>query len=53
MVRRPFEIQVARRETEPLEITVDGKTTKIVFEIVDTKPNKDMIAWNEAGVGQF
>ncbi len=28
MVRGPFETQVARHETEPLDITVEWKTTR-------------------------
>ena len=34
---------MARRETEPLDITVEGKTTQVVFNIADIGPKKDMI----------
>ena len=34
---------MARRETEPLDITVEGKTTQVVFDIADMGPKKDMI----------
>ena len=43
VVKGPFETQVARRETEPLSITVEGKTTEVIFDIVDMVPKKDMI----------
>ena len=34
---------LARRETEPLDITIEGKTTQIIFDIVEIGPKKDMI----------
>jgi len=43
IVKGPFETQWVRRETEPLAITVEGKTTDVVFDIVDIGPDKDMI----------
>jgi hypothetical protein len=43
VVRGPFETQMVRRETEPLDIMVKGKTTKVIFDIVDMGSKKDMI----------
>ena len=43
IVKGPFPIQWARRETEPLDIEVAGKTTQVVFDIVDMGLAKDMI----------
>ena len=43
IVKGPFPTQWARRETEPLDIEVAGKTTQVVFDIVDMGPAKDMI----------
>ena len=43
MVNGPFETQWVRRETEPLDITVEGKTTTVIFDIVDMGSKKDMI----------
>ena len=43
MVNGPFKTQWVRRETEPLDITVEGKTTKVIFDIVDMGRKKDMI----------
>jgi hypothetical protein len=50
IVKGPFETQWVRRETEPLAIEVEGKTTNVVFDIVDMGPDKDMILghpWHE------
>ena len=43
VIKGPFDTQWVRRETEPLDITVEGKTTKVVFDIVDMGSKKDMI----------
>ncbi|KAL2125802.1 hypothetical protein VTI74DRAFT_2712 [Chaetomium olivicolor] len=43
IVKGPFPTQWVRRETEPLDIEVEGKTTQVVFDIVDMGPDKDMI----------
>jgi len=43
IVKGPFETQWVRRETEPLDIKVEGKTTQVVFDIIDIGPKKDMI----------
>ena len=43
IVRGPFPTQWVQRETEPLGIKVEGKTTQVVFDIVDIGPKKDMI----------
>ena len=43
IVKGPFPTQWARREIEPLDIEVAGKTTRVVFDIVDMGPVKDMI----------
>ena len=32
-----------RRETEPLSITVEGKTIEVIFDIIDIGPKKDII----------
>ena len=50
IVKGPFDTQWARRETEPLDMEVAGKTTQVVFDIVDMGPEKDMILgrpWHE------
>jgi hypothetical protein len=50
VVKGPFDLQWARRETEPLDIEVEGKTTQVVFDIVDTDEGDDMILgepWHE------
>ena len=50
MVNGPFETQWVRRETELLDVIVEGKTTKVIFDIVDMGPKKDMILgrlWHE------
>ena len=39
----PFETQWARRETEPIDVEVEGKTTSVVFDIIDIGPTKDII----------
>src|SRR3982074_92724 len=41
-IRGPFPIQEVSRETEWLEITVKGRTTSVVFDIVDMSSNKSM-----------
>ena len=43
VVTGPFRTQLALHETEPLDITVKGKTTQVVFTIVDMGPDKEMI----------
>ncbi|KAK4233002.1 hypothetical protein C8A03DRAFT_19832, partial [Achaetomium macrosporum] len=43
IVKGPFDTQWVRRETEPLAIPVEGKTTEVVFDIVEMGPKKDMI----------
>jgi hypothetical protein len=43
IVKGPFETQWVRRETELLDIKVEGKTTQVVFDIVDIGPKKDII----------
>jgi len=43
IVRGPFDTQWVRRETEPINVEVEGKTTSVVFDIVDLGPRKDMI----------
>jgi hypothetical protein len=50
IVKGPFDTQWVRRETEPLDIEVEGKTTQVVFDIVDMGPKKEMILgrpWHE------
>ncbi|EAQ84694.1 hypothetical protein CHGG_08708 [Chaetomium globosum CBS 148.51] len=50
IVKGPFDTQWARRETEPLDMEVAGKTTQVVFDIVDMGPEKDIILgrpWHE------
>ena len=43
MIKGPFKIQIAKRETLPLPITVKGKTVEVSFDIIDMRPSKDMI----------
>ncbi|KAK4182035.1 hypothetical protein QBC35DRAFT_350396, partial [Podospora australis] len=50
IVKGPFDTQWCKRETLPLDITVAGKTTKVVFDLVDMDGRKDMILghpWHE------
>lgn len=49
-MKGPFPTQLVSRETLLLDITVLGKTTKVIFDIVDMGPEKDMILgqpWHE------
>jgi hypothetical protein len=36
-------MQIVRRETEPLDIIVEGKTIKVIFDIIDIGTKKDII----------
>jgi hypothetical protein len=36
-------MQIAQCETEPLDIIVEGKTIKVIFDIVDIGTKKDII----------
>ena len=42
VIRGPFPTQEVSRETEPLEITVKGRTTSVVFDIVDMPSDRRM-----------
>ena len=43
MVVGLFGVQEVRREIEPLDITIEGKTIEVVFDIIDIGPKKDIV----------
>ncbi len=43
IIYRVLGTTLTRRETELLDVTIEGKAIKVVFDIVEIGPKKDMI----------